>query len=450
VPQSYAFDSWGFLDVASRMLAARPATGESDHPFALHLFGADTFDQAIRQMLGRVRDPAKPFVSSLIPEMSEPARINEAVPADAEALLQSEWLADDAGSRRADALQSVRTEFAGRPPVPARPRPGTVSLGQAIATFTTQAIADSGNAADDVARTVHRELVEALLRLDPSRPLPFNLRSRLRTIDPWPNDRRGRPPEEIVGGPGTLELVVEFVDTVYNAVIARSIGIAPVTFTTDIARASRSLAARAIAQNFAVGLMQGAKSAGHGPPSDSAPGRGLPDPQFELKIKASRKPSDQEVHAQMKRLFDSASGGGVAQLLAQRAATGQGPSGRSPFWIGLDKYRAALSDGDQLAAQRTLENHLQAVARILGHGADAGLDSGWRPTLILAAEAAAGAAGPMQAAVTWHLPSPGGVALTAAGAAAPLIIQPIAAAARQRKSSRRIFYALGQTLERMS
>ena len=448
VPQSYAFDSWGFLNVASRMLAARPVAGELDHPFALHLFGAETFDQAIQQMLRKVRDPTKPFLSSLMPEMSDPARKHEPVPADAEALLQSEWLADGAGSRRADALQSVRTEFSGRPPVPARPRPGNLSLGQAIATFTQQPIINTGQGLGVLARTVHQDLVEALLRLDPSRPLAFNLRSRLRTGDPWPNDKEGRSPEEIAGGSASVELVIEFVDTVYNAVVARSIGIAPVTFTTDIARSDRSLAARAIAQSFAVGLMQ---SAGSGRQSPGHSGTDRPeDPQFELKIKAPRRLSEPDVQAEMKKLFDSASGGGVAELLAQRAATGQGPSARAPFWTGLDRYHSALSDGDQLAAQRAMDKHLRTVAHMLGRGADGALDSGWRPTLILAAESAGGASSPMLAAVTWHLSNPVAATLTAAGATVPIVMQPVAAAARRRKSSRRIFYALGQTLERMS
>src|SRR5712692_4395824 len=59
VPQCFALDSWGFLHVASRMRAVRPVAGERDHPFALHLFGAETFDHAIQQMLGKVRDPMK-------------------------------------------------------------------------------------------------------------------------------------------------------------------------------------------------------------------------------------------------------------------------------------------------------------------------------------------------------------------------------------------------------
>ncbi len=362
VPQSYAFDSWGFLDVASRILQARPASREKDHPFRLHLFGAGTFDEAIRQMLARVRDADRPFLSSLMPELNDPAGPASAVPADADVLMQSGLM----GDQRAGALGIVRAEFAGLGRVPASPRPGAPSLGQALADFAARPLPDSRRSADHNARAVHDELVTALTLLDLSRPLPFTQRSRLRMTQPWPNDPLGRSPADVAGGPDRLELVTEFVDTIYNAVVAASIGVAPVTFTTDVARAGRSLTARAIAQDFAISEVTGARATGY--PSARATEGELPDPQFQLSLRTSRRLSGQDIATEMRTLLERALGGGVAALLAERAATGSGTNARSQFWTGLDKFHAARADRDHLAGQRALEKHLKEVSRILGPG----------------------------------------------------------------------------------
>ena len=71
VPQSYAFDSLAFLRVAHTVLGARPRRERPDRPFRLHLYNAHSFDAAISAMLRRVHHPERPFVSSLLPELSD-------------------------------------------------------------------------------------------------------------------------------------------------------------------------------------------------------------------------------------------------------------------------------------------------------------------------------------------------------------------------------------------
>jgi hypothetical protein len=61
VPQSYAFDSTGFLSVARTVLQARNRAAIDEHPFRIHLFGVDSFEDAIANMLSRTFDENRPF-----------------------------------------------------------------------------------------------------------------------------------------------------------------------------------------------------------------------------------------------------------------------------------------------------------------------------------------------------------------------------------------------------
>ncbi|WP_245239154.1 hypothetical protein [Streptomyces sp. MZ04] len=72
VPQSYAFDSTGFLNVARTVLQVRNSSATNEHPFRIHLFGVDSFEGAISSMLSRAFDKNRPFVSSLLPELHNP------------------------------------------------------------------------------------------------------------------------------------------------------------------------------------------------------------------------------------------------------------------------------------------------------------------------------------------------------------------------------------------
>jgi hypothetical protein len=440
VPQSYAFDSWGFLDVAAKILNARTNKAVVDHPFRLHLFGASSFDEAVQKMLARVRDPDRPFFSSLMPELNGRTLSEGDLPRDFDQLLASEWLGDD----RADMLRVVRAELSSLPRVPAKPRPDAPGLRQLLAEFAGRSFTpgDTAQSAGDRYREVYADLAEAIRRLDPSLPGPFEQRSQLRLPQPWPNDPQHRLPEVVVGGKDKLNLVIEFVDTVYNAVVAGSIGVAPMTFTTDISQGDKSLTARAIAQDLALSAYKTKHlSASHpGGVSDGSAAA----PLFEIRTNTRTPMSNQDVQQDLEQLARYAYSDGLRALLEQRAETGEGGGTRSPFWSGIDKLHSALAGVDQSAAQRALEAHLNEVSKILGTSVKIGLESNSWVQIGLTAVGAGGAA--VAADATWHLSSPEVAAAAALGAIVAPVASKTAAGARQWRNRRRLFHALGKVV----
>src|SRR6266568_2216738 len=125
VPQSYAFDSGGFLEVAAMVLKARDsARANADRPFRLHLFKFDTFDQAVEDMLSRVGSLERPFYSSLLPKLNQAAQEGVKIPRTLDELLTSQLIDDEP----AQALRTVQRELGSMSRVRALPRQNARSL----------------------------------------------------------------------------------------------------------------------------------------------------------------------------------------------------------------------------------------------------------------------------------------------------------------------------------
>lgn len=290
-------------------------------------------------------------------------------------------------------------------------------------------------------REVHAELVNAIRRLDPTRSQAFNERSRLRIRDPWPNDPGRRTPEEIVGSKSTLDLVIEFVDTLYNAIVADSIGIAPVTFSTDVAVGDRVLISRAIAQEFALAQYRsGAQQAAWLPRQDASRGESGEHPLFEVRLNSQAAVMENQTRGQLSNLRDSAVDA-IAALLDARAQRGGSGRARSPFWKGLDKLAAAE---DAAAAQKALDAHLSCVASILGGHGGAGPVGKFGVQVFLTGS---GAAGPAIAAALWQFPGILEFPAIAIGAVAPTVTEKGVQSVRRWQGTRRRAHALGRVVD---
>lgn len=445
VPQSYAFDSTGFLSVARTVLQVRNRAAINEHPFRIHLFRADSFEDAIASMLSRAFDENRPFLSSLLPELHKPEQYG-LDPSDVrwqseslDRLLNSDWIGVD----RAQALDDIRAEFRGLPRVRANPLAAPLGLGELLAS-TIEETSPMGRAAQSLPepfREVHAELVNAIRRLDPTRSQAFNERSRLRIRDPWPNDPGRRTPEEIVGSKSTLDLVIEFVDTLYNAIVADSIGIAPVTFSTDVAVGDRVLISRAIAQEFALAQYRsGAQQAAWLPRQDVSRGESGEHPLFEVRLNSQAAVMENQTRGQLSNLRDSAVDA-IAALLDARAQRGGSGRARSPFWKGLDKLAAAE---DAAAAQKALDAHLSCVASILGGHGGAGPVGKFGVQVFLTGS---GAAGPAIAAALWQFPGILEFPAIAIGAVAPTVTEKGVQSVRRWQGTRRRAHALGRVVD---
>jgi hypothetical protein len=447
VPQSYAFDSTGFLSVARTVLQARNRAAIDEHPFRIHLFGVDSFEDAIANMLSRTFDENRPFFSHLLPELHRPEQYG-LDPSDVrwqseslDRLLNSDWI----GVNRAQALDDIRAEFRALPRVRANPPASPLGLGGLLASAIEET-SPMGRAAQSLPesfREVHAELMNAIRRLDPTRSQAFNERSRLRTRDPWPNDPDRRTPEEIVGSKSTLDLVIEFVDTLYNAIVADSIGIAPATFSTDVAVGDRVLISRAIAQEFALEQYRsGARRATWLPRQGVSIGEPEERPLFEVRINPQSAVTENQTRDEFSNLRSNVIDA-IAALLDARAQRGGSGRARSPFWKGLDKFAAAE---DAPAARRALDAHLAYVASVLGGQGDAGMVGNFGVQVLLTGS---GAAGPAIAAALWQFPGAVEFPAIALGAVAPAVAQKGVESVRRWQGTRRRAHALGRVVDVM-
>ncbi|MFD8596158.1 hypothetical protein ACFV1L_14275 [Kitasatospora sp. NPDC059646] len=440
VPQSYAFDSFGFQRVAATVLRARDSTTAGEHPFRPHLFGARSYEEAVAGILARTVDPANPFLSCLLPELNDPAaygldpgEVREQA-AGFDRLLNAEWL----GAERADGLAVVRDEFRHLPRVAARPPARLYTLGELVVSAVDET-SPMGRAVADLSepyREVHATLAAAIRRLGTDRPQAFHHRSRLRLSRPWPGDPAGRTPEEIVGGPEVLGMVVEFVDTLYNLIVVDSIGVADTTLSTGLGRDSSRLAVRAIAQELALAQYRTRSHPGdRAVPAADDTGTG---PLFEVKVDAAAGLTDERVHARMAALRTAAADA-IGALLQARAERGR--SAKSPFWQGLERLRAAE---DPLSARKALDAHLARVAAVLGDRTGLAPIGGLAIELVLTA---AGAVGPALATEVWKLPGLVGYPAMAAGAVGNVLYRKGKDSVARRLSTRRLACALGRIVD---
>jgi hypothetical protein len=330
VPQSYALDSYGFLQVAPTFLAARDqARAATEHPFRLHLHGnaVESFDDAIVDILARVGRPDTPFLSSAFPELNDlelaaPPQKPGAV-RDRLWLMNRPWLDD----RRRAALRAVYEEFRDGGRVDARPAPNALGLRALLGVFVDPGSAMSHHARSygEPEREVYERLVAAVTALDPGRPA-LEQRSVLRTGKPWPTDPDGRTAAEILGDAEMLTEVVEFVDTLYNAVVVGSIGVAAPAFTTGLVTDERRLTPTRVAQHLAIvqHRLRPGETARADDRAVTAPG-----PMFE--VRAASETATRARARDIRRMYETAERT-LPTLFEERARRGHdrhGPSKRS-------------------------------------------------------------------------------------------------------------------------
>jgi hypothetical protein len=439
VPQSYAFDSWAFLSVAGRVLDARDVASSKDRPFRLHVFGpgVHTYRDGVRRMLGRVHDSRSPFVSSLLPglvdlEQGELTAMGE----DLDRLWS--W-ADGEGEGLGPLMRRVDEEFRAVSPFRSRPLGNAVTLGERLMALASTGGADAGPAhPDDRSGEVHAMLATAVSRLDATRPAAFGQRSRLRQNQPWPNDPAGRTPEELVGGRRALDLVVEFVDTLYNRVIVDSIGAVEASFVTAVGRDDEHQLARAAAQRQA--LPAALPMTAQARQSDQA------DPVFELRVTPEALTEGAAARRETRALLDSATAalGGLMELRGEQG-TRQGHKAR--FWASLDRLDAAAREGNRAAMEKALQQHLRLVAGAMNDKAKVSFISSHSMQMSLAG---LGGAAPVVALAAVALPPAVATAVGAALGGLGAMTPGLAAtgdALRARGKTRRLATALGELIQ---
>ncbi|WP_033214352.1 hypothetical protein [Kitasatospora phosalacinea] len=439
VPQSYAFDSYAFLRVATDVLRARTDAAASDHPFRVHLHGARSYREAVDRILARARtaDPAQPFLSHLLPELNDPAahdldpgELHEQA-ADFERLRRAPWLDDE----RAAGLRLIADEF-DWPPVDAKPPAHAYRLGELVvgAADPSSPMGRSAAQLPEHHRDVHAALAATIRRLGTDRPEHFDNRSRLRLPLPWPGDPDGRTPAQIIDDPETLALLVEFVDTLYNVIVVDSVGVADATLSTSLALDEHRLAGRAVAQELALAQYRSrARPTAWLPPAPAADGT---PPLFRIEVDAAAALTDEQARTRLAALRANATDA-VAALLRARAE----PRDRSPFWRGVEALRTAE---DQRAARAALDAHLVRVAGIIGSRAEVSTRGGSLVEMVLTA---AGAIGPTLATEAWHLPGLLSYSATAAGAVGSLLYGRTKQSVSGRRRTRRTACALGRVVD---
>ncbi|RKE20150.1 hypothetical protein [Streptomyces sp. TLI_171] len=437
VPQAYAFDSFGFLRVATTVLRARSGAAAGEHPFRVHLFGVHSYEEAVAAMLGRAVDRARPFMSSLLPELNDPAAHGldpgelRVQAASLDRLLNAEWL----GTERADGMALIRDEFRRVPRVPVRPAGRTTGLGALV----IAAAEPPPPELPEAHRGVQAALTAAIRRLGTDHPAAFDDRSRLRLALPWPGDRAERTPAEIVGDPELLTLLVDFVDTLYNMIVADSVGVADSTISTGTGPSLRRLADRGIAKELALAHYRSSThpdGAGLRPDGDE---QAEGPPLFDIRVDVAAGLGEEAVHDRMTALLADAAEA-TATLLQARAERGR--AAKSPFWKGIEDLRAAE---DPTAARKALDAHLARVAAILGNRADiVPTGGGLAVELVLTA---AGAVGPAMASEVWKLPGLVGYPAMAVGAVGSVLYRKGKENAVRRLSTRRLACALGRVVD---
>lgn len=427
VPQSYAFDSGAFLLAAERVLNARAkaAPESTDRPFRPHLFGDGirTFDQAIGAMVTRVHDEQRPFVSSLYPDL---ARLDRRA-VDELAGDLDQFFPRVAGDTFARPLELVREEFRTTAPVRARPRPDGVRLDRALADLLDPGSAVSAQAADmdDAERDVLERLKAAVAALDPHQPAAFGQRSRLRSAAPWPGRRDGLSARQVVGA--DLDLVVEFVDTLYNRAVSDSIGVATAVFSTSLHLGPDLDTARGLAQDIALGRGPGPADADGGPPL------------FDVELRAGDVAGNAELAREVAAILDR----GSAALVPLLQARGDGGAGArdNDFWRSVDRLDRAAAGGAGKGFRKARDAHVELVAGLLRGRPAGGVTAKESVQMVLGG---AGAAVPTLVAT-----GPGvlSTSLTAIGAMAPIAAHEVTTRLSGRRNRRRLASALGALVQ---
>ncbi len=337
VPQSFAFDSGTFMALATRLLSAKGGKGDGPNPpISVALWRQDSFETAVDSMLARIKNNG--FVSSLYPELNTGEwKLEDPTLASFLRLLGRHDTQRYAQlSRLALEFQSTAVDRATAcDPLPVRV--------EGVRDFLEQRTLGP----------VDEQLTEALRLL--SGPGAFQDRSLIRKDREWIGGG-GRSAREILRNDATWELAVEVVDTLYNRVLADSLGVRHQSYSTPPDLSSAGLRARGLAQEYALDAdlvrHRGEVSDAHRIASG-----------FEYRLDSAAVLTQTE-SARITRTILNAErlDSALSSLLTARSEPG------SDFWRSVRAVREAHARGDRKVLERRLADHHAQVAQILGKG----------------------------------------------------------------------------------
>jgi hypothetical protein len=355
VPQSYAFDSLSFLRVAELVLAARNEAGSvtDDRPFRLHLFGEgiETFDDAIADMLRRVHSPARPFHSSAHPRLSRLGEDRLAAMADNFRGFYGQF-PREVGHR----VRMVREEFE-LADAPLQVDSARVPrLDAVVAAFVdpSSEISRRTPRFEEESPGTYETLRSALSRLHAESPASFTHRSRLRQGASWDGRGGSTALQVLEDDESVLALVTEFLDTLYNRVVASSMGRVAGTFTTTPTVGQDAVGARLVAQNLA--FTGPVAMAPENADEDEDP------PAFDL-VRVGQVSAAPDMAEDIRELMRR--GSTALEELFRARADGGAKAGGNTFWRGIAALERTARSPDRRASADALDAHLSSVAALL-------------------------------------------------------------------------------------
>jgi hypothetical protein len=399
VPQSYAFDSPGFVNVAEALITAhgdafRGKGRPEPLPLRLHLFHQPSFRAAAARMLRRMDEPEGLFVSSLLPyapahaverrasaaadqvEAGIYTGLIELVPWELQSKFRTVWsVLSEAGPDDPIVLQAAYGGFVDLPD-------GMVALAGRDSDIRRVLAAEGfENRADFVALTAGVERLVAAGGRE-----GFKNRSFIYSDKPWPGDKDRRTVLQIVGDAETLCMVQECVTTLYNARLAASAGVSSSVYSTNVMAFGASLDHAALAQEVALAFYEVTRRARLGLPMDAD----LRDaevaaderpPTFDLVVHNGVGAAPAQVIDTFERLQDKIRQA-FEELLRLRL--------QRDFIRSAGLLDVALAGGDP-GYERLLEKHTRLVAKTLAGVLSVDTGSGW--FRLAAAATSAGLAG---------------------------------------------------------
>lgn len=383
VPQSYAFDSWGCAQVAAAVLRARDEVFDnwersherSARPFRVHLYAAGSFTEAVIDMLKRMDNAEKPFISSSFPTLNHTKE--KAATRLAKGIKRSRSftdLVDAIGAIDRDAAASFGTawsEFL---------EPGAVRGGGVPKERNKKANEKEGNKRESSMSRAVRQLVEGdseLMRLLKATGFAENesvgrLRAALSTLHGaasragtdafegrshvhspghWPGiDATAR---ELVDG--DMELVTEFIDSLYNSTVASSMGLRSVLFSTPVLPSQQIASSYGTVQDLALLFREGGGSAW----PTQRPGN-----RTEFSVTVSARAHGRALETAPARLTKALRELEARQVEAFRVLL---EARKNPaFTASANSLHHAVSAGDPDETARAIEKHISLVGRLYG------------------------------------------------------------------------------------
>lgn len=273
VPQSYAFDSWGCAQVAAAVLVARDdvaaeigkrrAVDEEKvpRPFRVQLHEANSFRDAAVGMLKRMDDEKEPFFSSSFSSLNHTEK--KAATEIAERIKKQEKesnlepLVQAIDKDLSHSFKTTWAEFDKPRATQAEGKRGdgkdttnpVMSLKQAVKALTANPavearLKEAGLAAQEAIEEVRKALGRLQEVADADGVDAFANRSYVHKPGAWPGAPNGESAADLVGAPA-MELVTEFIDSLYNYRLAgTALGLGAASFSTPALHDQRSAGAR--------------------------------------------------------------------------------------------------------------------------------------------------------------------------------------------------------------